>query len=76
MKPQGKEYDFDSSLHSLESANFGTLQRLRVIGDGSVSPVTDAHVKAIASTATGLREVHVVGSSSISVIGRISYPLA
>jgi hypothetical protein len=55
----------------LESAmvDFGRVERLKIFGNTNFMPITDDDLLAIARTAKTLREIHVTGTSSVSLDG-------
>ncbi|KAI9828750.1 MAG: hypothetical protein M1832_001855 [Thelocarpon impressellum] len=56
-------------LHDCQ-VEFGCLTRLKLSGDSDFMPVTDDDLRAIAKTATNLEEIHVTGTSSVTVDGK------
>jgi hypothetical protein len=54
-------------LQPLQSVNFGQLRRLKIFGDTTFMPITDADLYAIARTATGLEEFHMTCISTITI---------
>ena len=57
--------------HPLDAAtvDFGKLERLKVFGNTNFKPITDDDLLAIARTAKNLREIHVTGTSTITITG-------
>lgn len=55
----------------LESAmvDFGRVERLKIFGNTNFLPIIDDNLLAIARTAKTLREIHVTGTSSVSLDG-------
>jgi hypothetical protein len=53
--------------------SFKNLRRLKIMGDTSYKPITDADLHIIARTATGLEALHVTRISSVSVAGEFSH---
>lgn len=55
----------------LESAmvDFGRVERLKIFGNTNFQPITDEDLLAIARTAENLREIHVTGTSTVSLDG-------
>lgn len=55
----------------LESAtiDFGRVERLKIFGNTNFQPISDDDLFAIARTARNLREIHVTGTSSVSLDG-------
>ena len=55
----------------LESADidFSGLKRLKIFGSTNLNPITDDDLQAIARTATHLEEIHVTGTSSVTLNG-------
>lgn len=51
---------------------FGGLKRLKLYGNSNLMPINDDDLVAISRTATGLREIHITGASSISVKGLVA----
>ena len=49
--------------------NFGGLRRLKIFGSTNFMPIVDEDIIKIARTATSLEELHVTGTSSITVKG-------
>lgn len=49
--------------------NFSGLKRLKIFGSTNLNPVTDEDLKAIARTATRLEEIHVTGTTSVTLNG-------
>lgn len=49
--------------------SFKNLKRLKVMGDTSFKPITDADLQVIARTATGLDALHITRISSVSIAG-------
>lgn len=52
--------------------SFKNLKRLKVMGDTSFKPITDADLQVIARTATGLDALHITRISSVSIAGVMS----
>ncbi|KAL1850502.1 hypothetical protein Plec18170_006787 [Paecilomyces lecythidis] len=52
--------------------SFKMLKRLKIMGDTSFKPITDADLEVIARTATGLDALHVTRISSVSIAGVMS----
>lgn len=57
--------------HPLAAAavDFGKVERLKIFGNTNFKPITDNDLFAIARTASNLREIHVTGTSSITIDG-------
>lgn len=55
-------------LASLQ-VNFSGLKRLKVFGHSNFMPLTDEDMIAISQTAGNLREIHITGTSSVSIDG-------
>jgi len=55
----------------LQSAmvDFGRVERLKIFGNTNFKPITDDDLFAIAGTAENLQEIHVTGTSSVSLDG-------
>lgn len=48
---------------------FDKLRRLKIFGHSNFSPLTDDHLKSISRTATNLREIHITGTTSVTING-------
>ena len=55
----------------LDSAtvDFGRVERLKVFGNTNFMPITDDDLFAIARTANNLREIHITGTSTVTIGG-------
>ena len=51
------------------SVDFGRVERLKIFGNANCRPITDDDLFAIARTAKNLRELHITGTSTISIDG-------
>jgi hypothetical protein len=62
------------NLHPLADSrvNFSRLKKLKIFGDTSLMPITDADLIAIARTATNLEELYLTSISTISIDGVIA----
>ena len=49
--------------------NFSGLRRLKVFGNPNFMPLTDEDLIAISHTAVNLREIHITGTTSVSIDG-------
>lgn len=49
--------------------DFSGLKRLKIFGDSNFMPVTDDDLVAISHTAVNLREIHITGTSSVTIDG-------
>ena len=61
----------ESKNEPLDSAkvNFGSLCRLKIQGHSNFKPLVDADLVSIARTATNLREIHIIDTTSLSIDG-------
>lgn len=66
---QATDKENQVDLEPLQSTNFGQLRRLKIFGDTTFMPVTDADLFAIARTADRLEEFHLTCNSSITIDG-------
>ena len=68
-----KIYDLRNQVdhHPLDavSVDFGKLERLKVFGNANFKPITDNDLFAIARTAKNLREVHITGTCTTTILG-------
>lgn len=55
-------------LESLD-VDFSGLKRLKIFGSTNLNPITNDDLKAIARTATRLEEIHVTGTSCVTLSG-------
>lgn len=55
----------------LDSAtvDFGKVERLKIFGNTNLKPITDKDLFAIARTAKNLREIHITGTSTVTIEG-------
>jgi hypothetical protein len=59
-------------MSPLQSVNFGQLRRLKIFGDTTFMPITDADLYAIARTADRLEEFHMTCISTITIDGVVA----
>ncbi|RPA96059.1 hypothetical protein L873DRAFT_1695904 [Choiromyces venosus 120613-1] len=53
----------------LPSLDFSRITRLKIFGDSNLMPITDTDLMTIARSATSLQEIHITGSTSITIKG-------
>jgi len=59
----------DKKPLSSSRVGFSGLKRLKIFGDSNFMPLTDEDLVAIAHTAVNLREIHLTGTSSVTIDG-------
>jgi hypothetical protein len=66
---QAADKDNQVDLEPFQLVSFSELHRLKIFGDTTVMPITDADLYVIARTATQLEEFHLTCNSSITIDG-------
>ncbi|KAL6719282.1 hypothetical protein ACLMJK_003521 [Lecanora helva] len=68
---QKSDPDDQFDLKPLRSplVNFSGLRRLKIFGHSDFMPLTDDDLIAISRTASNLREIHITGTSTTSIVG-------
>ena len=59
----------DRKALNSSSINFSSLKRLKIFGSTNFMPITDEDMVGISRTATNLEELHVTGTSSLTIKG-------
>lgn len=59
----------DHQALDLGRLDFGRVERLKIFGSSNFMPITDHGLSSIARTTRKLREIHVTGTSSVSIDG-------
>lgn len=68
---QVKDDAYSIDLQALEdpSVDFSAIQRLRIFGSTNQAPINDADLGRIARSASNLKELHITGTSDITIDG-------
>lgn len=62
-------------LRTSNSLDFSGLKRFKIFGDSNLMPLTDEDLFFISRTAVNLEEIHITGSTSVTIKGTFTFSL-